>query len=230
MDSILLDDIPAEIDFDRLLKRIRVDAASSQADEIRRLAAQARGIARPKALSGVAYIDSMAGDDVVIDGVTFTSRVLRVNLEDAHRVFPFIATCGVELEEWAGTLDGMLERFWADAIREAVLGTALNALSDHVEKEIRPGPTSVMSPGSLEDWPIQQQTQLFELLGDPRRDIGVRLTDSFLMVPIKSISGIRYPTETSFQSCQLCPREKCIGRRAPYEPELWQKRYQPAGQ
>ena len=87
-----------------------------------------------------------------------------------------------------------------------------------------------MNPGSLEDWPIQQQTQVFELLGDPLRDVGVRLTDSFLMVPIKSVSGIRYPTETSFESCQLCPREKCTGRRAPYDPELWRKRYEPADQ
>ena len=52
------------------------------------------------------------------------------------------------------------------------------------------------------------------------------LTDTFLMVPIKSVSGIFFPTEVSFESCQLCPRENCIGRRAPYDPALV-KKYRP---
>ena len=35
-------------------------------------------------------------DSVVVDGITFKSRVLRVNLEQTHRVFPYLATCGTE--------------------------------------------------------------------------------------------------------------------------------------
>jgi hypothetical protein len=40
------------------------------------------------------------------------------------------------------------------------------------------------------------------------------------MVPLKSASGIYFPNETEFENCQLCPMEKCIGRRAPYDPDL----------
>ena len=53
-----------------------------------------------------------------------------------------------------------------------------------------------------------------------RKIIGVNLTDSFLMIPRKSISGIYFPTEIKFYSCQLCPRERCIGRKAPYDSKL----------
>ena len=53
--------------------------------------------------------------------------------------------------------------------------------------------------------------------------IGVTLSESFLMIPIKSVSGILFPKEIRFESCQLCPREKCAGRRAPYEESLWQE-------
>ena len=73
-----------------------------------------------------------------------------------------------------------------------------------------------MSPGSLEDWPITEQTKLFSIFGDTERLIGVRLTDSMLMVPRKSISGILFPSEEGFTSCQLCDRERCPGRKAPY--------------
>ena len=77
-----------------------------------------------------------------------------------------------------------------------------------------------MSPGSLEDWPIEQQAPLFEMLGDVEDLIGVKLNDSLLMLPAKSISGIYFPTEVSFFSCQLCPRERCESRKATYDPKL----------
>jgi len=43
------------------------------------------------------------------------------------------------------------------------------------------------------------------------------------MVPLKSVSGIYFPTEIKFESCQLCPREVCRGRVAPYDPDLVKK-------
>jgi len=48
-------------------------------------------------------------------------------------------------------------------------------------------------------------------------------------VPVKSVSGIMFPTEMSFESCGLCPREVCPGRRAAYDPGLWEKRYAEKG-
>ena len=57
------------------------------------------------------------------------------------------------------------------------------------------------------------------------RTIGVRLTDSFVMLPMKSVSGVYFPTEHTFASCQLCPRDDCPGRSAPYDPKLWKERY-----
>jgi predicted transcriptional regulator len=53
----------------------------------------------------------------------------------------------------------------------------------------------------------------------------VRLTESFLMLPTKTVSGIFFPTEATFESCQLCPREECPNRRAPYEQALYESHY-----
>ena len=85
-----------------------------------------------------------------------------------------------------------------------------------------------MSPGSGDAviWPIEQQRNLFALLGDGSQQIGVQLTDSCLMIPNKSVSGIRYPTEIDFHTCQVCHREDCPGRIAPFDEEQW-KIHQP---
>jgi hypothetical protein len=40
------------------------------------------------------------------------------------------------------------------------------------------------------------------------------------MKPIKSRSGIVFPNDTGFLSCQLCTQSKYPGRRAKYDPEL----------
>ena len=57
--------------------------------------------------------------------------------------------------------------------------------------------------------------------------IGVRLTETMLMVPNKSVSGFQFPTDVAFESCELCPREGCPGRRAIYNPELFDSHYCP---
>ena len=82
-----------------------------------------------------------------------------------------------------------------------------------------------MAPGSgsADIWPITQQKQLFSIFGNVEDLIGVKLTDKYLMIPIKSGSGIFFQTETTFETCQLCPREACIRRKATYDPDLVRK-------
>jgi len=226
MDEVILDDIPFEINLAQLMKELRIAEGIPYGDDLERLASDAQAVGRPKAVYKIAFIDSKSDDTVVVEGRTLTSRVLRVNLEKAHRVFVYVATCGTELDEWSRSVDGMLERYWADVIKEKTLRSAVEALNEDIAERYRPGQTSTMSPGELEDWPLEEQRSLFALLGDTKDAIGVQLTDSLLMIPTKSVSGIRFPTEESFESCQLCPRQNCPGRRAPYDERLYERKYQ----
>jgi hypothetical protein len=72
---------------------------------------------------------------------------------------------------------------------------------------------------------LSEQRAVFAALGDVQAAIGVQLSDSMLMIPAKSVSGIRFPTTESFESCQLCPRVDCPGRRAPYDSGLYDRKY-----
>jgi hypothetical protein len=220
----VLDEIPLQINIRTLTRKLHVAEGSRYADELARLAEEAQRIGRPGGLYRVAFIEARGDDWVTVDGVRFTSRVLRMNLEHTHRVFAFVATCGTELAEWARGMKDLLHRYWGEMICEMALQVALQAIHRHIEETFHPGLTSSMAPGSLPDWPIEEQRPLFRLLGDTGRDIGVRLSDSLVMIPTKSVSGLRFATEERFESCMLCPRENCPGRRAPYD-ELSVRKY-----
>jgi len=221
----ILDSIPYEPNVSALTKRLRIKPGSPYIEELQHLIDSAKSLAKPKALYRVSYIESKNEDTVTIDGVTFSSRVLSVNFAQTHRVFVFIATCGAELGAWAHSIHDILLSFWCEAIKEDALRAASLTLNKHLTTCYDLGKTATMNPGSLPDWPIQQQRPLFQLLGDPYTAIGVELTDSYLMVPNKTVSGIRFPTEERFESCMLCPRQDCPGRRSAYNRELYDQKY-----
>jgi len=225
MDPVVLTDIRFQINLPSLMETLRVKAGSSQVEALEHLSNEARAIARPKAMYGLAFIESRGDDHVVIEEITFTSRVLRVNLDPVNRAFPFVATCGTELDEWASSIDDFLHRYWADRIMQLALTCARMALQDHVKTRFGLDSVSGMNPGSLEDWPLREQRPLFALLGAPEADVGVRLTDSMIMTPLKSVSGLWFSTDVDFASCQLCPRGDCPSRRAAYDEMLYEEKY-----
>lgn len=225
MEPIIITHIPFRIELEGLKKALHLREEGPLLNDLVSLVAEAERIGRPKALYRMAFVDEKGEDYVVVEGVRFKSRILRVNLEGSQRVFPYLVTCGVELKDWADQISDVLRRFWAGTIKEMAMRFAHTVMEEHLLGLYKPGKLSRMSPGSLADWPIQEQRPLFKILGNTEEMIGVRLTESLLMVPTKSVSGIRFPTEESFESCQLCPREECPNRRAPYDSNLYDKKY-----
>jgi Vitamin B12 dependent methionine synthase, activation domain len=225
VDTTVLTRSEITLSLDELARRLHVRSDSAQRPELAELVEEASRIARPKAIGGIAYVDQRGDDFIVVDGIRFDSRILAINLAKTHRVFPYVATSGVELDAWAESLDDLLHRFWSEAIREAALRVAIGAMTDWVDVTFEPGQTARMNPGSLPDWPLQQQAPVFRLFGDVESQIGVQLTESMLMVPSKSVSGIRFGTSDAFENCMLCPREDCPGRRSPYDAGLLARRF-----
>ena len=220
----ILDSIPFRLDVETVLKQLHQNKGNKYIGAIvQELIEIVRPIAKPKAVYEVSYVENKNEDSVYIDGVRFTSRVLRVNLDKVERVFPYVATCGRELDEIAVPSDDYMKYYCLDVIKEMTLRSAISYLTDYLTRNYALGQMSRMHPGSLEDWPITQQKELFSIFGNVEDLVGVRLTESFLMIPVKSVSGICFPTEIRFESCQLCPREVCSERRALYDPDLVRK-------
>ena len=211
-----IDSIPVTLNVGEVAARLRFDPVRAGFDSLDELVAVAQGLVRPRAVYGVAYVGERGERMVEVAGVTFESLILRKNLEKANKVFPFIITVGPELERAAGVQGDLLKQYYLEEMANMALESAAGWLGGQLQKRYGVTGLANMSPGSLEDWPITEQTKLCSIFGDTEKSVGVRLTDSMLMLPRKSISGILFPSEEGFVACQLCDRERCPSRKAAY--------------
>jgi hypothetical protein len=214
--SSLLTEFPWTLSPEMLLPRLRLRADSRHAADFAALLQEAQTIGRPRAIYRAATVTARQPESLALDEVTFSGSLLVQNLADTDLVFPFLATCGSELATWGAGFSDMLRRFWADEIMDAALGAAVEALHAELHHLFNLADLSMMNPGSLADWPLAEQRPLFNLLDDQVDAVGIVLKSSGLMSPIKSVSGILFPSEHHFESCQLCPRLACPKRRMAY--------------
>lgn len=221
MEAII--NIPFKLNIQTLSKTVRLEIETDDAREFEALVHEARLVARPKALYRECFVGHKGTDTVAIDNVTFVSPTLRLKLDKVERVFAYVATCGNEVDQIKIPQDDFLKKFWLDNIKAVLLGFSIAHLHRHIDLKYKLGKTASINPGSGDAtiWPLAQQEELFALIGDVAGLIGVSLTDSCLMIPNKSVSGIYFPAEIDFHSCQVCRREKCGSRQAPFDPVLW---------
>lgn len=218
---ITLSNIPFTIDKNKVISRLQIPENDRELyKKIDNTIISTQKVTSPKALYKICYVESKELNSVLIDNIEFKSKILRKNLARAERVFPFVASCGREIDNIMFNDDDLITPYILDVIKETALSCAFDYLKNHIRKKYRISNLSSMSPGSLKDWPIEQQRELFSLLGNVEEQIGVKLTGSMLMNPVKSVSGIFFPSEIDFESCRLCPRENCPKRRKKYDPQL----------
>jgi hypothetical protein len=199
-----------------ILVRLRFDPARVGFDRPDAFIALVQGLIHTRGVYDVAFVGAKGEGTVEVAGVRFESPLLRKNVEGANKVFPYIITVGPELEQEAGGGGDLLKQYYLEEMANIALEQAAAWLAGHLETRYGVTGLSNLSPGSLVDWPITEQAKLFSIFGDTERLIGVRLTDSMLMIPRKSISGILFPSAEGFVACQLCDRARCPGRKAPY--------------
>ncbi|MFQ6078940.1 MAG: vitamin B12 dependent-methionine synthase activation domain-containing protein [Thermodesulfobacteriota bacterium] len=219
----VLDSIPIQLDLKEVKRQLRLNKKMGYSADVRELVGIAESLIKAKAVYEVSYIRHRGEDTVEFDGVTFTSRVLRVNLDEVERVFPFIITIGSALEDNASSSGDLLRQFYLETMGDMALRSSRQYLEKYLKRNFGLGQLSRMNPGSLKDWPVTEQKPLFSLFGNVEELIGVTLTESMLMIPRKSVSGIFFPTEVMFFNCQLCSRKGCLERKAPYDEALTEK-------
>ena len=157
-----------------------------------------------------------------IDGKVTKNAFVAEHLGEAgiHRVFPYIATAGVELLEWSKTVTDPILAYMLDQLMNAVVGIAAMKTTQAIKNEFHiEGHFSSLSPGSVSSWTTSQgQPYLFDLLGGQplvKETIGVTLTETMLMLPRKTVSSIGFETgEHNFQMCTYCSMPDCPNRRA----------------
>ena len=179
----------------------------------------------PALYFGVEEIKSNDGRRVVIGDQTFESRILAVNIKDVHKVYPYVSTSGRAAYDRAQQYDDSLYSFWAHGICELALKKSMAPAFEEAKARLGVSALNSMNPGSLSDFPISQQKPLFDLLRNVEEECGVMLTDTFLMIPVKSGSGIWFESDKHYANCMMCPRVNCPNRRADYREDMFEAEY-----
>ena len=131
----VLDNIPVKPKLDDILKMTRMRNTNKDVENIiQELFEMIRPIAKPKAVHEISGVDNREGDSLDIGSVRFTSHVLRVNLEKVERVFPYIVTCGRELDEIEIPQDQFIKYYFLDQIKETIVRLALSYLHHHIKE------------------------------------------------------------------------------------------------
>lgn len=175
-------------------------------------------LARPRALYGTFPVTTDA-QAVVIEDVRFESSKIRNLLEHCTRACVFVVTLGRQVD----TVIKKTQK--ADMAMAVTLDSTASAAAELAAQYFHStfdtslpsssGLTYRYSPGYC-DWPLAQQAKLFTLL--PDAPLGVRLTDTCLMQPTKSVSGIIGIGPADIirrigNTCSQCTRHTCKHRR-----------------
>lgn len=158
------------------------------------------------------------GTDITLEEQTFhTARTIGTLLRRSTQMAVFVATAGQVFQDWMDevTASGdMLRLFVLDAIGTCIVEAAGDYMEDVLQEEIGSlKHTNRFSPGYC-DWHVSEQHKLFSLF--PPEPCKIHLTDTALMIPIKSISGFMGVGEdviTKTYGCHVCKKKDCYLRR-----------------
>ena len=219
----VLDNIPVKLDVAEVMARLHMRGDTRRIEAmVQELVEMVTQVARPKVMYKVSQVTNADGKKLEVDGVEFTHHIPALNFSRGERVFPYVATCGAEVETIKLPPGNAMKAYCLDAIKNMVLlRSAGDYLQNHLKQTYHLEEISRIAPGEAMGT-TAQQPKLFSILGDVEGSIGVRLNAHNIMVPEKSGSGIYFETAVRIESCQLCPNN-CRGRRAPHDPELFNK-------
>jgi hypothetical protein len=177
---------------------------------------KATGLAEPVALYDVFEVRGVEGDRLILaNGHAFRSHLVVSRFSPARRLAVAICTIGprVEAEASASFADGNgAYGFLIDSAGSLAVSQTAQALVAHLQDvaaQVGMKASFPISPGSA-DCTLEDQRTVFDLL--PAQDIGVRLSDSYLMLPLKSVSmlialGQDLPSADEMAQCDFCSRQ-----------------------
>ena len=192
--------------------------------EVRAVGDMAAAVARPRFCYMVAdgTLD-LVRDTLTIGGTELhVGRIISRQLRGSEAFALFVATAGAEFEDLQMRLkddDDMVRTFIADSFGSVIAERTADIMEECLQGELDGRGwrhTNRFSPGYC-GWHVSEQQWLFPLFG-VERPCGVRLTESSLMVPIKSVSGVigLGPGVRKLEySCGLCDYKDCYKRKRP---------------
>lgn len=215
-----LDLPPFKLDKEAIAKRLRVPEGSKKRDELWEMIDTIENLAKPAVYFRRIEPDLSAEEHVGMGDEVIASPSLRkalhklaLPLQDGSKsVFAFAATCGQEATDWGAEREYGLPVFWAQTILEEGMLQLMAELEAEMGK-LHDSHISTIEPGIPVDWPLSEQTSIFQILGGDSEDFGIRLNDQSLMLPFRYLAGIAYFSKKLMPQCGFCHFTDCNKQR-----------------
>lgn len=221
---ILLKDFSFSIIPDEISKKLS-HSLDADIEAVKRLVKEADNIAIPKAIFKECFINDHGYDFITLDGIKFISRIIAVNLSKENRAFPYIVTCGTEIQDWANSKEDKFEKKTAELIAQEILIQCHSFLKNYIENNFNTGNLARVNPGSTIDWELKEQKNIFNILEDEVKSTGVTLDSNFFMHPSKTYSGIYFHNETEYKNCYMCNANDCPLREVSLDKNYYERHY-----
>jgi len=164
---------------------------------------------------------------LLVDSQSFAvRRVVFQQLKKAERIALFACTAGNDIIDKSRELmkeGDQLKGYVYDVFGSLIVEESMDRIQDTLRIKMGKeglGITNRYSPGYC-GWDVSEQKKLFSLL--PEKFCGIELTDSCLMNPIKSVSGIIGIGKTvkfNEYTCNLCNEADCLYRNLRHKTTL----------
>lgn len=152
--------------------------------------------------------------------VTFDAgKIICRQLRGASRFVVFVATAGTGYFQWTDAVkrrDDMFQTYVMDSVGSQIVESVADYMETILQGELDAKGfhrTNRFSPGYC-GWHVSEQPKLFSLF-EEERPCGIELTESCLMLPVKSVSGvIGVGPEVRYlpYSCNICDMKMCYKR------------------
>jgi hypothetical protein len=158
-------------------------------------------------------------DGLTIGGKFFTlQNIVTTQLRKSEKAALFICTIGNAMETWSRTLiaEGDVPLgYLVDTVASVTAEQAVDVLQNHIERALLQqglNSTNRYSPGYC-NWSVSEQHLLFSFF--PKNFCGITLTESALMLPMKSVSGViglGGKVQRTEYICENCNVQECTYR------------------
>jgi hypothetical protein len=148
--------------------------------------------------------------------------VLYPRFKNVKKIAVTVCTAGANLDQLSKNHIGqgeILIGYSLDALGAVIAEKVLEKVTASLKNSMQLlgySITGCYCPGYC-DWPLLDQKKIFGLL--PEKFCSVTLSDSCLMVPLKSVSGligIGVDVQEDFPQCRICPMYNCYMRKEAY--------------
>jgi hypothetical protein len=163
----------------------------------------------------------MKPDAVQLAHHTFhVGKIIGTGLRNTSNAYIFVCTVGEGFEEFLKPLfdQSPAEGYLVDLLGSMIVEAAADFIEDkiiaHTAQNYGFPCTNRYSPGYC-DWHVSEQQYLFDLL--PENFCGISLSESSLMHPRKSVSGLigmGQSVQKKNYSCTICQAEHCFRRKS----------------